>query len=247
VLTGQADLAVLGGRAPTMETLTPDAGHFTEVMVLQAAFEVRAADRAATLPPGLHPTNPPLLIFLAWQVGGSPWGPFSMAQARVSCRSGVRPRGFVAGCVADSADAVAGLSSQWGLPARLGSVSLHRHYDATELVVSVDGVSACQVRANAPEPLGPGDVAYSVTMTLAHTTRGLRLVQLEPEYDLDVVERGRPQLVEFDGAVWGEPALSPVHPVSATVGTGSLTIPRLRFVCRPDVLAFEGTEAVDYP
>jgi len=246
VLTGDADLAVLASRAPTIATLTPDAVHLSDVIVLQAAFELRAADRTAVLPPGLHPTNPPLLILLAWQVGGSPWGPFSMAQARVSCRSGVRPRGFVAGCVADSPDAAAGLSSQWGLPARMGAVSLHRHYDATELVVTVGGAPACEVRASGPEPLGPGDVQYSVTMTLAHTTRGPRLVQLEPEYELSFVERGRPQLTSFDGSAWGEPALSPVHPVSATVGIGSVTIPRLRFVCRPDVLAFEGTEPVSY-
>jgi len=246
VLTGEADLEILGARAPAMRALTPEAMHFGDVVVLQAAFELPASARATTLPPGLHPTNPPLLILLAWQVGTSPWGPFSMAQARVSCRSGVRPRGFVAGCIADGAEAVTGLSSEWGLPARLGTVSLARRYDATELVATVGGASACRLRVIGPEPLAPGDVQYSVTMTLAHTTRGLRLVQLEPEYDLDVVERGRPQLTSFDGAAWGEPALSPTHPVAATVGTGALTIPRLRFVCRPDVLAFEGTEVVTY-
>ena len=145
-----------------------------------------------------------------------------------------------------AAEAVAALSSQWGLPARLGTVSLRRHYDATELEVGVDGVPACELRASGPEPLAPGDVQYSVTMTLAVTTRGARLVQVEPEYELEMVERVRPRLASFDGAAWGEPALSPVHPVTATVGIGAVTIPRLRFVCRPDVLAFEGTEVVTY-
>ena len=222
MLTGDADLEVLTSRAPTMATLTPEAVDLSDVTVLQAAFEMRATTRTESLPSGLHPTNPPLLILLAWHVGTSPWGPFSLAQARVSCRSGVRPRGFVAGCIADSGEAVAALSSQWGFPARLGTVSLRRHYDATELEVGVDGVPACELRASGPEPLAPGDVQYSVTMTLAVTTRGPRLVQVEPEYELEMVERVRPRLVSFDGAAWGEPALSPVHPVTATVGILSM-------------------------
>ena len=36
----------------------------------------------------------------------------------------------------------------------------------------------------------------------------------------------------------------PRHPVSASVVSASITLPPIRFVCRPDVLAFAGTEKV---
>jgi hypothetical protein len=245
VLTGTADLDRLAVRAPEMAGLDPEPLTLDEVEVLQANFEMAVASRQVTLPPGLHPTNPPMLVVLAWRVGSSPWGAFSMAQVRVGSRSGVRPRGFVAGCVVDgSSDAVAALASRWGLPAVAGTVALERRYDGTGLCVEVGGRTAAELSCLGPDPLSAGDVQYTVTMTLARTPRGLRLVQLEPEYDVRRVERLVPRLVRFDGAAWGDDQLRPVHPISATVAVAAVTIPRLRFVCRPDVLAFEGTEAV---
>jgi hypothetical protein len=95
-----------------------------------------------------------------------------------------------------------------------------------------------------PDPLSGGDVQFSVTSTLAMTPRGLRLVQLEPEYELRRVERLRPRLDSFDSCSWGGPQLEPGYPVSATVSVGDITIPSIRYVSRPDVSAFEGTERV---
>lgn len=244
MLTGTADPEVLAGRAPVMDALDAPPAAFAGVEVLQATFEMPAAVRQTTLPPALHPTNPPLLVLLAWRVSDSPWGPFSMAQARVSCRSGVRPRGFVAGCVVDNPVAAAALAASWGLPARAGAVVLERAYHAVTLRVETGSATAAELVAVNPDPLSPGDVQYTVTMTLAHTPRGVRLVQLEPEYRVDRVERVRPRLGRFEGSAWGEAGLDPVHPVSATIAAGDVTIPALRYVCRPDVLAFEGTEGV---
>jgi len=41
--------------------------------------------------------------------------------------------------------------------------------------------------------------------------------------------------------VWGGPL---AYPVAASVALGDVTLPRVRYVVRPDVLAFEGTEAL---
>lgn len=244
MLSGTGDLGTLAARAPVMTGL--DAGPLSlgGVEVMQAAFELPYASREPLLPRGLHPTTPPLLVVLAWRVRDSPWGPFSMAQARVSCRSGVRPRGFVAGCVVDNAAAGAALAAGWGLPAVAGDVELHRGYDRAELVATQDGAMTLHVVGTDPDPLGAGDVQFTVTTTLAMTPRGLRLVQVEPEYVLSRVERVRPQLLSFDGAAWGTPGIVPGYPVAATVAVGDVTVPRLRFVSRPDVNAFEGTEQV---
>jgi hypothetical protein len=108
----------------------------------------------------------------------------------------------------------------------------------------VNGRTAAHVVGIDPDPLSPEDVQFSVTTTLARTPRGLRLVQVEPEYELRRIERVRARMVAFDGAAWGEPMLEPRHPVSATVAVGDVTIPRLRYLSRPDVIAFEGTEKV---
>jgi hypothetical protein len=220
--------------------MAAEAVTFESATVFQAIFEVAYASREALLPPGLHPTNPPMMVVLGWKVTGGPWGDFTMAQVRVSCRSGVRPRGFVIGTLLDSETAAAALSSDWGMPSRVAPVRLDRFYDAAMLsageTLTVTGLD--------PDPLGSTDVQFTVTTTLAHTPRGLRLVQVEPEYTLSRAERIRPRLESFDPAGWGAPLLDPVHPVSASVSVGSITIPKLRFMSRPDVLAFEGTEAV---
>jgi hypothetical protein len=125
-------------------------------------------------------------------------------------------------------------------------VTLRHHYDAVEAAVVVDGQVVLAVRGTEPEPLGNDDIAYSSSVALAHTPRGLRLVQIEYDVTVTRAERVRPQLVEFDSAGFGvHPSVVPYHPVSASIALGTIELHRLRYVCRPDELAFTGTESVD--
>jgi hypothetical protein len=238
MLTGTADIETLAAAAPTMTSFDAGPVEYEKAEILQALFEQPYATRQANLPSGLHPTTPPLLVVLAWKTQS-----FCAAQARVSCRSGVRPRGFVASCVVDSEEAVQELTP-WGLPAQVGEVELARHYDGVELRVTCRGQLALALTGLDPDPLSPGDVQFTVTSTLAHTPRGLRLVQVEPEYELERVERVKLRLDRFDAQAWGAPGLDPMYPISATISVGTITIPKLRFLSRPDVLAFVGTEKV---
>jgi hypothetical protein len=242
VLTGTADPGALGPVA-AMDGFDVEPAVLRDVEILQVAFEMSTAARETTLPPALHPTNPPMVVVLAWKVAASPWGPFAMAQARVSCRSGARPRGFVAAAVVDNEAAATGLAA-WGLGSTAGTVALDRGYHATTLEVRADGRPALAITAVDPDPLATGDVQYLVTLSMAQTPNGLRLVQSEPEPDLRRVERLRPRLEGFDADALGAPLLAPRHPVGATVAVGDIAMPALRFTCRPDVLAFEGTESV---
>jgi hypothetical protein len=244
VLSGSAILDDLAARAPVMSSLDTAPVTLDDVEVLQATFELPYSSRESLLPTGLHPTTPPLLVLLAWRVPASPWGPFTMAQARVSCRSGVRPRGFVVGCLADTPEAASGLARAWGLPAVRGRVTLERRYDRAELAAEGPDGPAAHLVALDPDPMSPDDVQFTVTTTLATTPRGLRLVQVEPEYEIRRVERIRPRLLAFEERGWGQTGLRPYHPVSATVAVGRVTVPPLRFLSRPDVNAFEGTEKV---
>src|SRR5262249_47982785 len=183
-------------------------------------------------------------VILAWRCPESPWGPFSLAQVRAQTRSGLRPRGFVTGAVCDNQRAADALAADFGFPARGGEVLLRRAYDAAWLAVAAPPhrPRAPALHGRDPEPLLPVDAHYSVTLTLAETARGPRLVQVEPDYAVERAERLRPRLLSFHPEAWGDRRLDPYFAVSASVASAEIVIPRMRFVCRPDVLAFTGTE-----
>lgn len=244
MLVGTGDPEALGEGAPVLASFATEPVVLPEVEVFQALFEMRAASREPLLPPGLHPTNPATLVLLAWRCPESPWGPFSLLQLRVGCRSGVRTRGLVLCCVCDAERAAKGLASSWGFGTRPGEIVLVRRYDRVSLRVSLGEREALAVEALDPDPLAPGDVQYTGTLTWARTPKGLRLMQVEPDYASSRVERLRPRLLGFDATAFGQRALTPYHPVSASIARAEVTLPPVRFVCRPDVLAFEGTERV---
>jgi hypothetical protein len=244
MIVGSARIEDLADECPRIAGFGAEPVVLAGAEVLQAMFEMPVSAREALVPPALHPTNPALCAILAWRCPESPWGPFSLAQVRAQARSGLRPRGFVTGAVCDNPAAADALAADFGFPARVGEVLLRRAYDAAWLEVALGGRSVLALEGMDPEPLLPADVHYSVTLNLAETPRGLRLVQVEPEYEVSRAERLRPRLLSFHPEAWGDRHLDPYHPVSASVVSATITIPPVRFVCRPDVLAFEGTEKV---
>lgn len=244
MLVGTASVDDLAVGVTNLTAWRNEAVKLDDVEVVQAMFELPYSARESVLPPALHPTNPPTVVIQAWRCGESPWGAFELAQIRVQCRSGLRPRGFVVGAVVDNPAASTGLAGGWGFAPVPGEVRLRRYYDATTVEVVVDGKEILRLEGADPDPLGSGDVSYSSTLNLANTPNGLRLVQLDVSADLDRVERMHSEAVTFDPAGWGTPLLEPRHPVSASVGVGRLVLERVRYCCRPDVLAFEGTETI---
>jgi hypothetical protein len=248
MLSGTASVDELMREAATMDDFATEACALPGAQVLQLMFETAVRGRQTSLPAGLHPTNPPSMVVQAWHCPESPWGEFSLAAARVQCRSGLRPRGFVQGCVVDNAEAAAALVARWGFPARVGVVTLDVNYHDARLTVELDGPSgAARVfdgRALDPVPLGPDDVAFSTTLTLAHTPRGPRLVQVDTDLACDRAERLVACAPALDAEAFGlHPSVAVTHPVSASLSRGTLTLAPLRYVCRPDELAFTGTES----
>jgi hypothetical protein len=245
MLIGTANIDELAARAPVMETL--DVGEpvvCEQADVLQVLYEIATPQRDAMLPPALHPTDPPIVTWLFYRCPASPWGSFAMAQTRIECRSGLRLRAFLVSAVVDNAIAAAALGQRWGFILQAGRIELQRYYDSTRAAVISNGTTILDILVSDPEPLSAADLQYVANMNLAHTSHGVRLVQVEPRYQVHRVERGRPRLLAFDGAAWGDARIQPVYPVSASLAVADITLPRIRFVCRPDVLAFEGTEAV---
>ena len=250
MLTGTAPVEPLAARAVTVEQFASEPVELPDAHVALAHFELPYAVREALLPPSLHPNTPPLLTVLVWSCPESPWGPFSLAQLRVGCRSGVRTRGFLLGAAVDNPEAAAALAAGWGLATRPGTVRLHRGYDASTVDAAFADAGAADapalaLRLSDPEPLGLDDVQFSGTLTPAELPRGLRLVQFEPDYDVRRSERVIPRLECLDAAAWGDARAVPRGRVGASLTAATITLTPVRFVCRPDVTGFEGTEPVD--
>ncbi len=245
MLVGAADVAALAEAAPAVPSYFTEPLVLEQVVLFQTVLEMHNQAREAVLPPSLHPTSPPTLSVQAWQVAASPWGAFSMVVTRVSCRGGVRARGFTTAAAASTDAAVEGLRTQLGYPARLATVRVLSSYSRAEVTVTeADGDSLGLVAID-PVPLGPDDVQYTSTLNLARVPEGLRLAQVE--FDLVEprrVERLQARLTGFRAGCWGSERLDPYHVVAASVAVGTVRFPPLRFLQRPDELAFTGTETI---
>jgi hypothetical protein len=245
VLTGTGDPSHLAAGAATLESFGTGPEKLVGVETLQLACEIERAGSDALLPPGLHPTRPPVLTWWVQRVPESPWGPFAWAQCRVECRSGLRPRGFPRAGVIDNQAARAALAARWGYALELGEPQLLRGYDAIRARVGLGGTSILEAALCDPMPLRSEDAYYVASVNLAHTPRGLRLVQVDPDFQVLRAERGRPQLERFAAEAWRCAGARPTSPIAASFSVADLTLPTLRYVCRPDALAFVGTERVD--
>ena len=242
MLFGTADVETLAANAPVMERLDTEPLVLPDAWVLQVTYEMPATAREVLLPPALHPTDPPLVSWTFLRCASGPLGAFALAQLRVECRSGLRPRGFLIASVIDAVEVGRTLTARWGYGPRLGEVRLARQYDAVTGTVCVDGRTILEVGLRDPDPLGSHDIQYTASMHLARTPRGVRLVQVDPTFAVQRAERGRPHLSAFDAAAWGDARILPVHPVAASIAIAEVTLPKLRYLCRPDVWAFDGTE-----
>ncbi len=244
MLVGSAPVDELVANRATLDRFEQEALTLPNATVLQLLTELRVSGREQALPAGLHPTNPPGAVFQFWSCPDSPWGPFAMAQGRIVCRSGLRPRGFVQGCIVDNADAAAALRERWGWPTQVGEVTLRRGYDLARATASVDGRRLIAVTGSDPDPLGAGDVAYTTTIVLAETPRGTRLVQIDADIVPVRAERLRPSIDDFVASGWMHQSVVPSAAVSASITTGDVALQPHRYASKPDELAFTGTEVI---
>ena len=81
--------------------------------ILYAMFEIDAAEMEDMIPAALNPTIPPVVMISVARYPDSRAGAFVLAQVRVGCRAGVRPRGFLLQAYSDSAAACRSLPTTW--------------------------------------------------------------------------------------------------------------------------------------
>jgi hypothetical protein len=245
MLVGTAEPARLALRAPRMAALDTEPLALEGAEQLQLVYEIGSGALTSLLPPALHPTLPPLARIVVTRVARSALGPFSLAELRVECRSGVRTRALLLQGFCDGDAAREALAARFGFALLPAEIALRGGYFEARAEVRRGGAALLAGGARELVPLGPRDVQNVSSLHLAETPRGLRLVQVDAEARVERAARGRPFLERFDAAAFGAPELRPAHPVAATWMSLDLLLPALRFVCRPDVLAFVGTERIE--
>lgn len=242
MLAGEAELGALARAAPRVPSLQAEGLALPGAELWMLLVETPAAPALRLLPPALHPTFPALLRLVVTRCPESPVGPFSLAELRLECRSGARPRAFLLGGFTDSPEAASLLAERFGFRLRPGEVSLEAGLcDAAARVRTEDG-EILRAVARDLQPLGPGDVQFVASLHAAETERGLRLLQVDARPEVRRARRGLPEVGALDAAAFGAPGAAAAHPVSAVHLELDLELPPLRFVCRPDVAAFVGTE-----
>ena len=162
MIVGTASIDQLAEHAATIPEFATETVEFNNVVCFQLTTEMRNVARESQLPPALHPTVPAGFSLQAFAVGDSPWGAFTFATLRISCRSGVRARGFTRATVVDDKQACDALRAQFGFPARVGRVQLRHGYDGATIVVDDEGQEpSLHIEAIDPEPMAVNDVQYN--------------------------------------------------------------------------------------
>ena len=244
MLVGTADIEQLAEHSPEISAFRSDALTLQDVTVLQLAAELPNSAREALLPPALHPTVPAAMSLQVLHAADSRWGELNLAVLRISCRSGVRARGFTVAAIA-GANACDGLAAELGYPMSAGQVALRHGYDGADFSVRTQLGEIAAFAAVDPEPMGADDVQFTGTLNLAHTPLGLRMLQLESNCEPTQVERLTPGRLSFSGAGWNAPLVDPKLVISCSVVSApEWTFAPVRFVCKVDELAFTGTESV---
>jgi len=244
MLYGTGSIEPIAKRAPKLGSLDTEHLILPEVELLRVSFEIARHEVTSFFPPALQATLPPLLTWSVYRCKEGPLGPFCLAETQLNCRSGARTRTYLLAGVIDSEPAGTALSEGWAFDSRIGDVRLSQAFDRVDASVVVEGRTILEVSMRDPAPLDLEAIHFSPSMHPAHTSSGLRLLQVDTKFQVQRSERGSAHLGCFSAADWNEPRILPTHPVTATFSAVDLTLDQLRFMSRPEVNAFAGTESV---
>ena len=247
-LVGTLDVTSQAAAAPLVLKPNTEPWELTGAGHLQLMFEIDDAHMVDLLPPALHPTIPPTLLINVLRVSESSLGPFTLAEARIGCRSGGRPRAFLAQAYCDSAAACEELRKRWGYPVTKAEVVLDpQHYQVVARVTLGERV-LLECSLEGPEAINGADIQYLPNMNLARMRRdgkeAVRLIQVDADYAITKADRGRPTTKVFEPSAWAIGDATPQWPVSASYTTGTVTLPRVRYLANPELSPLKAVEAL---
>jgi Acetoacetate decarboxylase (ADC) len=244
--SGRMDVAAFAANVSEIEGFKTEAWLLKGAQILNIYYETDNNAADDLLPVTVHPAIPAYLMFNITHYPETPVGPFSIADVRLGCRAGVRPRGFTVRSYVDSEAAARELARRWGWPVTVGKVHLRAFHDRVVARVGA-GKTVLEVEMLDRDFISGSDIQYISSIHLCRNLEDgkLTIVQCDPEWTFTKAERGRPHLVSFDAAAWnGAGKLNPNWPISASFAITDVTIGRIRYVSDPYVDAFRGTTAI---
>ena len=229
---------------PTIEGYRTEPLTLKGARVLELHMEITDGLADSLVPRTMHPSIPQYAVFNVTHYPESPVGKFSIAEVRIAGRAGVRPRAHVLRSIVDGEEARRLLAARWGFPVHRGEVSIELRHDRVVGKALIDGKLALQVEQLDRDVIGGSDVQFIASMHLARNGEDgkLVLVQVDPEYVFSKCERGRPAVVHLDNdAFRADGYLNVTNPISASFAICDVTLPKLRYVCDPELPALQGT------
>ena len=245
---GTLDLAKFAKSVSTIDGYKTEPLTLKGTQILELHMEIDDDPATVLLPATMHPAIPQYAIFNVLHAPNSEWGPFTIAEVRIAGRTGVRPRGFVLRSYIDNDDAAKALSARWGFPVAKGDVNLRVSHDRIVGRVKLGGKTVYEIEEQDRDSIGGNDIQYIASMHLARNKQDdqLVLVQVDPEYVFAKAERGRPRVVALDPDAFGATAssLNVMNPIMACFTTADITLPKIRYICNPELSAMQGTTKV---
>ncbi len=241
---GTLDSAKWAQSVPTIEGYRTEPWTLKGARVLELHMEIADEVADSLVPRTMHPSIPQYAVFNVTHYPDSPVGKFSIAEVRVAGRAGVRPRTHVLRSVVDSEAARRELAARWGFPVHPGEVSIEQRHDRVVGKALIDGKLALHIELLDRDVIGGNDVQFIASMHLARNKEDGRLVlvQVDPEYVFSKCERGRPAVVHLDNdAFRADGYLEVTNAISASFAICDVTLPKLRYVCDPELPALQGT------
>ncbi len=230
--------------APVTGVLAAEEWESESAAALTLSYEVDDTQRLELLPPALHPSIPLYAHVMVRSLGSSPVGAFNLAELRLMTRAGSHYGGYTIGALANTPEAVEFLREGYGWDARLGEVALgQRHYGA-HASAHLDGRCVLDMSITNPQPITPGDLLVTAGFHLARVGDEMRLIQSEPSYSINMIQRGRPHMTSIDTEAFGDARVELVHPIVATYLEGSFKLGRVRYLIDPARPATQGTQKI---
>lgn len=242
---GKLDPQLLMDGAPVMPNLDVEPLTFERAELIQVFAEIPMGSLEGQIPPALAPTNPSFVSWRGLHLPETPWGPTTIAETRLVCRAGFRPRVFLIEGRTDNAEAAKALAEGWGFRLRVADrVKLRRWADETVLEVVDEGQTILKVRMVEPVPTNGTSFGLNANVNFAVTPLGPKLVQAGADWTFQSADLGRPRIDAFVPEAWGRGGVIPTYPVSAVAGTADVTFREIKFVSDPTEPALFGTTTI---
>ncbi len=244
---GTLDLNAWARMASTINGFKTEEWKLKGAEILELHLEIDDDPADALIPRTMHPAIPAYTIINVMHAPDSPVGPFSIGEVRIAGRTGVRPRGFVLRSFCDSEAARKELAARWGFPVAPADVSVSVRHDRVVGKVAVNGKTVLHAELIDRDAISGNDIQYIASMHLARNRddQKLVLVQVDPEYTFSKAERGRPSVVTLDNDAFGADGhLRLMNPIMASFAVADVTLPKIRYICNPELPALQGTTKV---